>query len=78
MRLLRLVCLVGFAMALVGPANVATYVVAQQDPRANDDGPGATERPWKTLAKAAETARAGRAWPELVTPLLRDAPSNAR
>ena len=35
----------------------ATYYVAQRSTQADDSGPGTEERPWKTIAKAAETAR---------------------
>jgi hypothetical protein len=37
----------------------ATCAVAQRDPTASDDGPGSVERPWKSLAKAAEKAGPG-------------------
>jgi len=37
----------------------ATYEVAQRNPKATDEGPGTTERPWKTLAAAAAKVRAG-------------------
>jgi hypothetical protein len=46
-------------LALGCSALAATYEVAQQNPRAGDDGPGTAERPWKTLAKAAERAGPG-------------------
>ncbi len=35
--------------------HAATYEVAQRDPKATDEGPGSTERPWKTIGKAAQT-----------------------
>jgi hypothetical protein len=37
----------------------ATYEVAQGNPKANDDGPGSGEQPWKSLAKAFEKAGPG-------------------
>jgi hypothetical protein len=37
----------------------ATYEVAQRNPRAADDDPGTTERPWKTLTRSAERAGPG-------------------
>ncbi len=37
----------------------ASYAVAQRQPKASDDGPGTSEQPWKTLAKAFEKAGAG-------------------
>ena len=37
----------------------AVYEVAQQDPQADDGGPGSAERPWKTIARAAEKSAAG-------------------
>ncbi len=36
-----------------------TYVVAQDHPKAGDDGPGTEEQPWKSLAKAASSVTAG-------------------
>ena len=47
---------VGLALALtLGSALQAiTYEVAQQNPQASDDGPGTADRPWQTIAKAAE------------------------
>jgi hypothetical protein len=41
--------LVRFTLALGATLHAATYEVAQQNPQASDDGPGTTERPWKTL-----------------------------
>jgi hypothetical protein len=40
-------------------APAATFEVAQQNAQASDEGPGSAERPWKTIAKAAERAGAG-------------------
>src|SRR6266568_4294713 len=45
---------VGFALALACAAQAATYEVAQQNPQASDDGPGTTDQPWKTIARAAD------------------------
>ncbi len=53
---LYLVCL-AFAFGL--SLRAATYEVTQQNPQSSDDGPGTAERPWKTLAKAAEKAGPG-------------------
>ena len=47
------------ALALAFSAPAATYEVAQLNPRASDDGDGTSERPWKTIAKAAAQARPG-------------------
>ena len=49
---------------LAGPGgppclHATTYEVAQQHPQASDDAPGTAERPWKTIAKAAEKAGPG-------------------
>lgn len=46
-------------LALTFSAPAAVYEVAQRHAQASDDGPGTPERPWKTVAKAAQTARAG-------------------
>ncbi len=59
MRLLRSYHVVSFGLVLGLGLHAATYEVAQQNPQASDDAPGTVERPWKTVAKAAETARAG-------------------
>lgn len=59
MRLLRSYHVVGLGLVLGLGLHAATYEVAQQNPQASDDAPGTVERPWKTVAKAAETARAG-------------------
>ena len=47
------------ALALACAAQAATYEVAQQNPKASDDGPGTAERPWKTIGKAAQKAGPG-------------------
>lgn len=47
------------ALALVSSVPAATYEVAQQNPQASDDAPGTADRPWKTFAKAAESAGPG-------------------
>ena len=49
---------------LAGPGgpprlHATTYEAAQQHPQASDDAPGTAERPWKTIAKAAEKAGPG-------------------
>jgi hypothetical protein len=49
----------GLALALGSALQAATYEVAQQNLHASDDGPGTLERPWKTIAKAAEKASPG-------------------
>jgi hypothetical protein len=56
---LRWYRLVGLTLALGAILNAATYEVAQQNPQASDDGPGTTERPWKSLNHAAENAASG-------------------
>jgi hypothetical protein len=45
--------------ALAVSLEAATFEVAQRDPRANDDGPGSPEQPWKTLKTAAQHATTG-------------------
>jgi hypothetical protein len=42
-----------------GLAAGPVYVVDQNDPKASDDNPGTTAAPWKTIGKAAATAKAG-------------------
>ena len=37
----------------------ARYEVSQNNPVANDDGPGTAGMPWKTISKAAETVKSG-------------------
>jgi hypothetical protein len=49
----------GLALAIGSAAQGATFEVAQQNPKANDEGPGTAERPWKTIAKAAGQAGPG-------------------
>ncbi len=55
--------LAGFLSLILGSATItltaATYVVAQRDSKAADEGPGTPERPWKTIAKAAANVRPG-------------------
>src|SRR5689334_14719078 len=46
-------------LALGFSAHAAVYEVAQRQAQASDGGPGTPERPWKTVAKAAQTAKAG-------------------
>jgi hypothetical protein len=52
----HVVCL---SLALAQTARASTFQVAQQHPRTSDDGPGTVERPWTTIAKAAEKAGPG-------------------
>jgi hypothetical protein len=59
MRSLRFYHAVSLALALGSSVRAATYEVAQQNPQSSDAAPGTTERPWKTLARATETAGAG-------------------
>jgi hypothetical protein len=59
MHVLRWLWVVGVGLAPIGSLSAADYEVAQQHPQAGDDGPGTTDRPWKTLGKAAETAGPG-------------------
>src|SRR5689334_21722924 len=47
------------AWLAAAPLQAANYEVAQRHPQASDDGPGTRERPWKTLSKAAASARPG-------------------
>jgi hypothetical protein len=51
--------MLGLALALGSAAQAATYEVAQRNPHASDEGPGTTQRPWKTIAKAAVNAGQG-------------------
>lgn len=48
-----------FFLQLVNSLSAATFEVAQLNPQAADDGPGTTERPFKTIAAAAERVQAG-------------------
>jgi hypothetical protein len=50
---------VGCVLALASAAPANTYDVAQQRPQASDAAPGTADRPWKTIAHAAEIARPG-------------------
>ena len=59
MILLRSYHAVGLALALGGARQAATYEVALENPQASDDAPGTSERPWKTIATAAEKASPG-------------------
>ena len=47
------------SLALASVLHATTYEVAQQHPQASDDAPGTAERPWRTIAKAAEKAGPG-------------------
>ena len=49
----------GLALALGSSIRAANYEVAQQNPQASADAPGTAERPWKTIAQAAEKAGPG-------------------
>lgn len=49
----------GLALMLAASLPAATYEVAQQNPQASDDAPGSADRPWKTIARAAEKAGPG-------------------
>ena len=46
-------------LTLGSSLSAATYEVVQLNPKASDDAPGTSDQPWKTIAKAAQTARAG-------------------
>jgi hypothetical protein len=53
---------VPFVIAIAGFAGMshsATYIVAQDHPKASDDGPGTADQPWKTIAKAAASVAPG-------------------
>ena len=47
------------ALALVNTLHAATYEVAQQAPQASDAAPGTSEKPWKTISRAAEMVKPG-------------------
>ena len=47
------------AIAGIWTLQAGTYFVAQRNPKAGDEGPGSTERPWKTLTKAAAVVMPG-------------------
>jgi hypothetical protein len=49
----------GLVLAVGATLPAATYEVAQQHPQASDNAPGTRERPWKSIAKAAENVGAG-------------------
>ncbi len=55
----RLACSCLIAVLAGSQLRAATYEVAQRAPEAADDGPGSTERPWKTLARAAQAVHPG-------------------
>lgn len=59
MRLLCSCQVLSLLLAVAPAVSAATYEVAQRNPRANDEGPGSAQRPWRTIASAAEKARAG-------------------
>jgi len=59
MHWFRLDPAIGLALMLAVSLPAATYEVAQRHPQASDDAPGTGERPWKSINKAAEQARAG-------------------
>jgi hypothetical protein len=59
MRLFRVFVLLAAVLVLANSVPAAVYEVAHQHPQANDDAPGSPERPWKSIAKAAEKAVAG-------------------
>jgi hypothetical protein len=47
------------ALTFGSQLSAATYEVAQRNPNADDGAPGSGGHPWKTIARAAEVARAG-------------------
>ncbi len=51
--------IVVLALLSGGPAWSAEYYIANNDPVADDTGPGSAEQPWHTLTRAAEIAVAG-------------------
>ena len=59
MRFLRFHHTIGLALILGSSLSAATYEVAQRQPQASDEAPGTSERPWKTISKAAEKAAPG-------------------
>src|SRR4051812_21313648 len=59
MRLFGLLQALSLILNLSFSVVAATFEVAQRNPQASDDGPGTTERPWKTIGKAAERAEPG-------------------
>lgn len=59
MRFYRLLGASSVLIATSLSLHAATYAVAQRDSKATDDGPGSSERPWKTIARAAQTAGQG-------------------
>jgi hypothetical protein len=59
MRMPPCVCVSLILILPCGSLPAATYCVAQYHPEATDGGPGTPERPWKTIARAAEKAAAG-------------------
>lgn len=61
-QLLRLSVTAGSLVIAAGRCSTvlaATYEVAPNAPSASDDGPGSSERPWKTLNRAVEGLKAG-------------------
>src|SRR5512143_3492750 len=57
--MLRFTHVIGLTLALASALRAANYEVAQLNPQASDDAPGTPDRPWKTIAKAAEKAGPG-------------------
>ena len=56
---ITLVSVLALAFPAPPPATAGTYHVAQGHPLASDVNPGTGERPWKTLARAAEALQPG-------------------
>ncbi len=59
MSLLRSYRAVSLALGLGSILQAATYEVAQRNPQSSDNAPGTAERPWKTIARAAEQVNPG-------------------
>ncbi len=59
MRLFGFPHAVGLALILGAVVRAAVHEVAQQHPRATDEGPGTVGQPWKTIARAAATVGQG-------------------
>jgi hypothetical protein len=53
---IRVACLL---LLSVPPLSAATYEVAERNPRASDANDGSLERPWKTIARAADQVKPG-------------------
>ncbi len=55
----RFLVVAALALAFVSFVHAAVFEVAQRHSQANDGGPGTSERPWRTISRAATNVAAG-------------------